>query len=67
VITNAGVCRGRPRIHAAARHEFWWGVRHCLQSTGHIFLLHRGQHRLVELDPSGNFVGAYGDRMFERA
>jgi len=34
-----------------------------LNSTGHIFLLNRGNHPLLEFGPDGSFVGSMGERL----
>ncbi len=36
-------------------------------SKGHIFVLHRGPLPLMEFDPDGGFIRAFGDGLFERA
>jgi DNA-binding beta-propeller fold protein YncE len=37
-----------------------------INSACHIFLLHRGAGPLVEFDPDGRFVRAFGDGLFDR-
>src|SRR5262245_12650835 len=37
-----------------------------INSKGHIFVLHRGPSPLVEFDPNGKFVRAFGDGFFDR-
>jgi DNA-binding beta-propeller fold protein YncE len=36
-------------------------------SRGHVFVIHRGEHPIMEFDPQGNFVRAFGDTLFDRA
>ena len=35
-------------------------------SKGHIFVFHRGPNPLIEFDPDGNFLRAWGDGFFDR-
>src|SRR5262249_19704133 len=37
-----------------------------INSKGHIYVLHRGPSPLMEFDPSGKFVRAFGDGLFDR-
>jgi DNA-binding beta-propeller fold protein YncE len=37
-----------------------------IDSAGHVFVLHRGPGPLMEFDPDGNFVRAFGEGMFDR-
>jgi hypothetical protein len=37
-----------------------------IDSKGHIFVLHRGPGPLMEFDPDGNFIRAFGEGMFDR-
>ena len=37
-----------------------------INSKGHIFILHRGPDPLMEFDPAGKFVRAFGDGFFDR-
>jgi len=34
---------------------------------GHVFVIHRGEHPIMEFDPEGKFVRAFGDTLFDRA
>src|SRR3982074_1936002 len=36
-------------------------------SNGNIFVIHRGLMPLMEFDPCGNFIRAFGDGLFERS
>jgi DNA-binding beta-propeller fold protein YncE len=37
-----------------------------INSKGHIFVLHRGSNPLLEFDPDGQFLRAFGEGMFDR-
>jgi len=37
-----------------------------INSKGHIYVLHRGPNPLMEFDPAGKFVRAFGDGLFDR-
>src|ERR1700754_5080352 len=37
-----------------------------INSKGHIFVLHRGPSPLLEFDPNGKFVRAFGQSFFDR-
>ncbi len=37
-----------------------------VDSAGHVFLLHRGPGPLMEFDPDGHFVRAFGEGLFDR-
>jgi DNA-binding beta-propeller fold protein YncE len=37
-----------------------------INSNGHVFLLHRGPHPLMEFDADGQFIRAWGDGFFDR-
>ena len=36
-------------------------------SRGHVYVIHRGDHPIMEFDPDGRFVQAFGDGLFDRA
>lgn len=38
-----------------------------IDARGHLFVLHRGDDALIEFDPEGRFVRAFGRGLFERA
>jgi DNA-binding beta-propeller fold protein YncE len=38
-----------------------------VDARGHLFILHRGDQALLEFDPEGKFVRAFGAGLFERA
>ena len=36
------------------------------QRNGHVFVLHRGQHPIMEFDATGGLIRSFGDGLFER-
>jgi DNA-binding beta-propeller fold protein YncE len=36
-------------------------------ARGHVFVIHRGEHPIMEFDASGKFLRAFGDGLFDRA
>jgi DNA-binding beta-propeller fold protein YncE len=38
-----------------------------IDAREHLFILHRGDQALLEFDPNGRFIRAFGDGLFERA
>src|SRR5581483_5638406 len=37
-----------------------------INSKGHIFVLHRGPHPLIEFDPTGKYLRSFGESFFDR-
>jgi DNA-binding beta-propeller fold protein YncE len=38
-----------------------------VDSRNHVFVVHRGDHPIMEFDPAGKFIRSFGDTLFDRA
>ena len=38
-----------------------------VDARGHVYVVHRGEHPIMEFDANGKFVRAFGDGLFDRA
>jgi DNA-binding beta-propeller fold protein YncE len=56
---------GWPRLPPAWNFRETPGV--AVDSRQHVFVVHRGEHPIMEFDGKGNFVRAFGDGLFDRA
>lgn len=56
-----------PAVTLPEGFEFGQVASVAVDSSGHIFVLNRGEQALLEFESSGRFVRAFAERLFERA
>src|ERR1041384_3885697 len=58
-------------MHAWPELPTGWNFREtpgiAVDARQHVYVIHRGEHPIMEFDAAGKFVRAFGDALFDRA